>query len=97
MKKFVGVDAMRRRCEAAKNELEGFLFSTRDRLSMEEEDLAKMSTEEEVSAIRDALEATEDWLWEEGEDTTLEVSGCGNGLRRQAHRLLTLLQQFAEL
>ena len=58
--------------EKAKNALESFLFEFREKLYNEE--VEKMSTEEERNKISDALSKVSDWLDDEGYDTNADVS-----------------------
>lgn len=56
--------------EHVKNELEGFIYELRGKL---EEQYAEFASDEEKEKVRAKLEASEDWLYEEGEDTTKAV------------------------
>ncbi|KAK2750379.1 adenyl-nucleotide exchange factor sse1 [Myotisia sp. PD_48] len=56
--------------EDKKNELESFIYEMRDKI---DSIYAPFSSEEEKSKIRDKLTLTEDWLYEDGEDTTKGV------------------------
>ncbi|KAM0252393.1 hypothetical protein ACHAQJ_007725 [Trichoderma viride] len=56
--------------EEKKNELEAFIYDLRAKL---DEQYADFSSEEEKSVIRAKLEATEDWLYDEGDDATKSV------------------------
>ncbi|KAB2572513.1 putative heat shock protein hsp88 protein [Lasiodiplodia theobromae] len=56
--------------EHMKNELEGFIYELRGKL---DEQYADLASEQEKEKIKAKLEATEDWLYEEGEDTTKAV------------------------
>lgn len=55
-----------------KNALEAFIFSTRSALSDDSSSgsLGKHSSEKEKESLSAALEAAEDWLYDEGEDAT---------------------------
>ncbi|KAM0438855.1 hypothetical protein ACHAPT_001616 [Fusarium lateritium] len=56
--------------EEKKNELEAYIYDLRAKL---DEQYADFSSEEEKQAIKAKLEATEDWLYDEGDDTTKGV------------------------
>ncbi|KKP06556.1 heat shock 70kDa protein 4 [Trichoderma harzianum] len=56
--------------EEKKNELEAYIYDLRAKL---DEQYADLSSEDEKSAIRAKLEATEDWLYDEGDDATKGV------------------------
>ena len=51
-----------------KNTLESYVFSTRSKIREHEEDLEKVSTDEEREKIMEDLEGIEDWLYEDGEE-----------------------------
>ncbi|KAL2267496.1 hypothetical protein VTJ83DRAFT_4773 [Remersonia thermophila] len=56
--------------EEKKNELETYIYDMRNKLDDQYADLA---SEEEKEKIREKLTATEDWLYDEGDDTTKSV------------------------
>ncbi|KAF4340343.1 heat shock protein [Fusarium beomiforme] len=56
--------------EEKKNELEAYIYDLRAKL---DEQYSEFASEEEKQAIKAKLEATEDWLYEEGDDTTKGV------------------------
>ncbi|KAI3394209.1 hypothetical protein diail_3024 [Diaporthe ilicicola] len=56
--------------EEKKNELETFIYELRNKL---DEQYAEHASEEEKEKIKAKLEAAEDWLYEDGEDTTKAV------------------------
>lgn len=56
--------------EEKKNELEAYIYDLRAKL---DEQYADFASEEEKTTIKAKLEATEDWLYDEGEDTTKSV------------------------
>eukprot|EP00514_Thraustochytrium_sp_LLF1b_P010147 CAMPEP_0184558766 /NCGR_PEP_ID=MMETSP0199_2-20130426/46085_1 /TAXON_ID=1112570 /ORGANISM="Thraustochytrium sp., Strain LLF1b" /LENGTH=917 /DNA_ID=CAMNT_0026956035 /DNA_START=27 /DNA_END=2780 /DNA_ORIENTATION=+ len=58
--------------EATRNELESFIFSSRDKIRSNEEEVDKVLSEEDKEKLFDDLEALEDWLEDEGENA--EVS-----------------------
>merc|ERR1712146_633922 len=57
-----------RRARDLKNTLESYVFSTRSKIREHEEDLEKVSTDEEREKIMEDLEGIEDWLYEDGEE-----------------------------
>jgi len=62
-------DRARAATGAAKNALEAYIYSTQDRLG--EEKVILHSTEQEREHCSQSLSAISDWLYSEGEDTTL--------------------------
>lgn len=66
-------DEDRRAREAARSNLEAFLFATRDALFEDEEAVEAVSTEEQRDEVRALLEAVEDWLYDEGESAGLKA------------------------
>jgi heat shock protein 4 len=56
--------------EEKKNELEAYIYDLRAKL---DEQYSEFASEDEKQTIKAKLEATEDWLYEEGEDTTKGV------------------------
>ncbi|POS79151.1 hsp70-like protein [Diaporthe helianthi] len=56
--------------EDKKNELETFIYELRNKL---DEQYADLASDEEKEKIKAKLEASEDWLYEDGEDTTKAV------------------------
>ncbi|EKG14319.1 Heat shock protein Hsp70 [Macrophomina phaseolina MS6] len=56
--------------ENVKNELEGYIYELRGKL---EEQYADFASDAEKEKVRAKLEACEDWLYEEGEDTTKAI------------------------
>lgn len=61
---------MRRQREAAKNEVEAYVYGTREKFYDAEEDVNAVTTEEQRDEINAALMDTEDWLYDEGEDAS---------------------------
>merc|ERR1712146_758257 len=61
-------DDERRARDSLKNTLESYVFSTRSKIREHEEDLEKVSTDEEREKIMEDLEGIEDWLYEDGEE-----------------------------
>ncbi|KAI5466571.1 heat shock protein 70 family [Mariannaea sp. PMI_226] len=56
--------------EEKKNELEAYIYDLRAKL---DDQYAEFASEEEKTSINAKLEATEDWLYDEGDDTTKGV------------------------
>ncbi|KAK4145892.1 heat shock protein 70 family [Dichotomopilus funicola] len=56
--------------EEKKNELETYIYDLRNKL---DDQYAGLASDEEKEKIREKLMASEDWLYEEGEDTTKAV------------------------
>ncbi|PKA55138.1 Heat shock 70 kDa protein 17 [Apostasia shenzhenica] len=62
-------DAERRRTAELKNSLEEYIYSMRDKIE-DNEDLRKVSTEEERQSFGEKLTYAQDWLYTEGEDAS---------------------------
>ncbi|XP_078149329.1 heat shock protein 70 (Hsp 70) family protein [Carex rostrata] len=60
-------DAERRRTAELKNRLEEYIYSTREKLE-ENEDIHKVSTEEERKSLLEKLSEVQEWLYMDGED-----------------------------
>ncbi|ROW15243.1 hypothetical protein VPNG_02947 [Cytospora leucostoma] len=56
--------------EEKKNELEAYIYDLRNKL---DDQYAEFASDEEKEKIKAKLEASEDWLYEDGEDTTKAV------------------------
>ncbi|KAK4465276.1 putative heat shock protein Hsp88 [Cladorrhinum samala] len=56
--------------EEKKNELETYIYDLRNKL---DDQYAEFASEEEKTKIKDKLEKTEDWLYDEGDDTTKAI------------------------
>ncbi|PIN20377.1 Molecular chaperones GRP170/SIL1, HSP70 superfamily [Handroanthus impetiginosus] len=61
-------DAERKRTAELKNNLEGYIYSTKDKL--ESEEFAKISSEKERQSFLEKLNEVEDWLYTDGEDAS---------------------------
>lgn len=67
-------DEARRQREAALNELEAFIYSTKNRLLEDETELSKVSTEEQRQAVLNMGEQLEEWLYDaEAKDADVTV------------------------
>lgn len=62
-------DAERKRTAELKNNLEGYIYSTREKIESSEE-IEKVSTSEERQSFIAKLEEVQDWLYMDGEDAT---------------------------
>jgi hypoxia up-regulated 1 len=69
--KFFAEEKERNARAAAKNDVEAWIFASRDKLSAEKMDI--VSTEDERSKATAALSAAEDWLWEDGDNVNVTV------------------------
>merc|ERR1712157_435889 len=59
--------------EEMKNKLESYIYYIKNKLSDKEEEIAKVSTEEQRTALHELASSTEDWLYEDGYDVDLET------------------------
>jgi hypoxia up-regulated 1 len=69
-------DKERMLLEEAKNKVESYIYKMKNKLSDDEETMAKFSTEAEREKIQTLSSAAEDWLYEDGasaDQTTLEA------------------------
>ncbi|KAB5519145.1 hypothetical protein DKX38_023464 [Salix brachista] len=62
-------DAERRRTAELKNNLEGYIYSTKEKLETTEE-LEKISTDDEQKSFIEKLDEVQEWLYTDGEDAT---------------------------
>ncbi|XP_020268798.1 heat shock 70 kDa protein 17 isoform X2 [Asparagus officinalis] len=60
-------DAERRRTAELKNNLEAYIYSTREKLE-DDEEIVKVSTEKERQSFADKLSEVQEWLYTDGED-----------------------------
>mmetsp|Transcript_14708 Transcript_14708/g.16217 ORF Transcript_14708/g.16217 Transcript_14708/m.16217 type:complete len:932 (-) Transcript_14708:46-2841(-) len=76
-------DKDRMMLEEARNKVESYIYEIKNKLSDYEDDIAKISTEEQREALRKAAENAEEWMYDDGynadlptmEDKYLELSG----------------------
>lgn len=88
-------DAEKRRCADAKNALESFVYSTREKL--EDSEIEEVSTEEQRDAVRAELSEVSEWLYDEGEDaTTKEYVDRLDALKKLSDPLLTRARELVE-
>jgi hypoxia up-regulated 1 len=66
-------DELRHKKEEARNNLESYLYSGKDKLNTNEEEVAKVTTEEQRAAVFKYFEDTEEWLYEDGADLEAEA------------------------
>uniref|UniRef100_A0A5B6YR11 Heat shock 70 kDa protein 17 n=1 Tax=Davidia involucrata TaxID=16924 RepID=A0A5B6YR11_DAVIN len=62
-------DAERRRTAELKNDLEGYVYATREKLESSEE-FEKISTSQERQSIIEKLDEVQEWLYTDGEDAS---------------------------
>ena len=66
------IDDAKAKREAAKSSLESYIYASRGQMGELYEEVEAVSTEEQREAISTALEETEDWLYDEGDNTSLD-------------------------
>ncbi|KAL7501065.1 hypothetical protein ACHAWT_009136 [Skeletonema menzelii] len=66
-------DKERMMLEEAKNKYEGYIYFIRNKLIDDEEDINKISTEEQREALRKSAEEAEDWMFDEGFSADLKT------------------------
>lgn len=59
--------------EEAKNKYEGYIYFIRNKLIDDEEDINKISSEEQREALRKSAEEAEDWMFDEGFSADLKT------------------------
>jgi len=84
-----------RRVEAAKNELESYIYESRDKITDDENHL-KVSSQEQRQAVTEALTQMEEWLWED-EASTANASVFYEKLRDLEQVVLPIRARAAEL
>lgn len=62
-------DVERRRTAELKNSLEGYIYSTREKLE-DNEEIKKISSHDELQLFREKLSEVQDWLYTDGEDAS---------------------------
>jgi hypoxia up-regulated 1 len=62
-------DAERRRTAELKNNLEGYIYATKEKLETSEE-FEQISTAEERESFKEKLDEVQEWLYTDGEDAT---------------------------
>jgi len=72
LKELATKDEEKRRQEAAKSNLEAYIYSIRDKVA-EDEDLRRVTDEAQRETFSEALTEAEDWLYSDGPDSTAEV------------------------
>ncbi len=66
-------DKERMMLEEAKNKYEGYIYFIRNKLIDDEEDINKISSEEQREALRKSAEDAEDWMFDEGFSADLKT------------------------
>jgi len=73
LKELAAKDQALKDLEETKNKLESYIYYIKNKLSDNEEEVAKVSTEEQRTALYELASSTEDWLYEDGYDADLET------------------------
>merc|ERR1711968_1073 len=99
LKAMDAADEMRQRRDAEKNSLESFVFEQRGRVRENEEELSKVSPDDEREKIMEDLEALEDWLYEDGEDggSDAELSVYKDKRKAMQSRVDSIFLRLVEL
>ena len=66
-------DAERVELEAAKNKVESYVYLIKNKLIDDEDNIAKVSTEEQRAELQKLAEDGEEWLYDDGDDADLET------------------------
>merc|ERR1711871_143425 len=92
-------DAERKIRDGLKNDLETYVFSTRSKIREAEEEVSKVSTDEEREKIMEDLEAIEEWLYEDGEDggANAPTDAYKQKMEKMDKRVNAIFHRLAEL
>ncbi|TFJ83042.1 hypothetical protein NSK_005667 [Nannochloropsis salina CCMP1776] len=66
-------DQLKREKADARNSLEAYLYEVKNKMMEHEEELSLVSTDEQRSAVLAQVEATDDWMYDEGRDVEASV------------------------
>jgi len=92
---FRELEAAKKENEGAKNMLESFVYKVQDRLY--DDEVAKVSTEEERENLRTQLSETSDWLYDEGDAlTAAEYIARGQAINVTAKEIFYRLSEMQE-
>jgi hypoxia up-regulated 1 len=95
LRELQAIDELRRAKAAALNDLEAFIYRTKNRLSDEEDKLKVVSTEEQRQEVIDLANAAEEWLYDDGRDQPVSVyQGKKNDIKSKAE---AIFNRFSEL
>ena len=72
LKELRKIDEARKERDRVRNDLESFVFSSRDRLRTYEDDVALVASEEAVEKIFEDLENTEEWIDDDSDDAEVK-------------------------
>lgn len=88
-------DEARRAKEAALNDLEAYIYKVKNRISEDEKELQKVSTEEQRDEVTTAANVVAEWLEDEGRDVDVATyKQKQSGLRKPAE---AIFKRYAEL
>jgi len=73
LKELAAKDQALKELEETKNKVESYIYYIKNKLSDNEEEVSKVSTEEQRTALYELASGTEDWLYEDGYDADLET------------------------
>lgn len=94
LKGLAAADELRRKKEAANNELEAFIYSIRGKFVDEEEALATVSTDEQRTAVVDMANELEEWLYDDGRNAELtDYKAKHAGLKEISGPILDRLEE----
>ncbi len=89
------LDRQRVLLEEAKNKLESYFYFVKNKLMDYEEDIAKISTEEQREELRKLAMDAEDWLFDEGDDADLQtIQGKYDELATPAEKVWFRLKEM---
>merc|ERR1712166_1530049 len=92
-------DELRQKRDAEKNSLESFVFELRGQVRDNEDELAKVSPDDEREKIMEDLEALEEWLYEDGEDGGADaaLSVYQDKRKEMSNRVKAIFTRLVEL
>merc|ERR1711920_100169 len=89
-------DDIRREKADAANALESYLYSARDQLTADEEEISTVASEEETSKILKEIEDTEEWLYDEADVTAVDYKQKHRSIQDQVDAIQFRLTEKEE-
>ena len=97
LRALAAADELRKAKEAAMNELEAYVYRVKNRISDEEKELSKVSTETQRQSVLDLCAAAIDWLDTEGQGQELGIyKNKLSAIRREAEPIFLRYTELSE-
>lgn len=91
------IDETRKAREAALNDLEGYIYSVKNKISDNEDGLKKVSTDEQRNEVLELASAAEDWLYDEGRTADLAAYKAKHSeLRLKAEAIFSRYSELSD-